>query len=116
MRAENYIAFFTVCGFFIGVTWTLLRATDPLDMLVYTILITFFFYLIIHVVIMNYVDVNATMKRFFDKEKHEDVVEYLLSELAIREKRIENLLQKKDSESAQKSQSKVNAKVKAKAA
>lgn len=98
MRAENYIAFFTVCGFFVGIVWALAKAHDPLDMLVYTILITFFFYLIVHILIMNYVDVKSNVKKFFDKEKHEEVADYLLSELAIREKRIENLMTKKEEE------------------
>ncbi|MGH1600334.1 hypothetical protein [Campylobacter majalis] len=116
MRAENYIAFFTVCGFFVGVSWTLIRATDPLDILVYTALITFFFYLVVHIVIMNYVDVKVVIKKFFDKEKHEEVADYLLSELAIREKRIENLLQKVDEQTSKKPLGKTNAKLKAKAA
>lgn len=94
MRAENYIAFFTVCGFFLGLVFTTMRASDPFDMMIYTILITFFFYLIIHIIIMNYVDVRRTIKQFFDKERHEDIAEYLLTELAIREKRMENLVMK----------------------
>ena len=50
MRAENFIAFFTVCGFFIGIVFTLLKVNEPVEMLVYTLVITLFFYLIIHIV------------------------------------------------------------------
>ena len=68
MRAENFIAFFTVCGFFIGATFSALKLNDPIDMLVYTFLITFFFYLLVHVVIINYLDARSSLKRRFDKE------------------------------------------------
>ncbi|WP_169764582.1 hypothetical protein [Campylobacter mucosalis] len=92
MRAENFIAFFTVCGFFVGLIFTILSSNDAIEMMIHTILVTFFFYLIIHIIIMNYVDVRRAMKQFFDKQKHEDVAEYLMGELAIREKRMENLV------------------------
>ena len=81
MRAENFIAFFTVCGFFIGIVFTLLKVNEPIEMLVYTLVITLFFYLIIHIVIMNYVDVKRTLKKFFDKQRHEEIADYLISEL-----------------------------------
>ncbi|MBR8461921.1 hypothetical protein KDE13_01250 [Campylobacter sp. faydin G-140] len=114
MKAENFIAFFTVCGFFIGMLFTLIKVYEPIDMLVYTLLITFFFYLVIHIVIMNYVDVRRTMKLFFDKERHEEIADYLISELAIREKRMENVILKVAT--ADKNLGKNNVRTKAKAA
>ncbi|MGG7048810.1 MULTISPECIES: hypothetical protein [unclassified Campylobacter] len=114
MRAENYIAFFTVCGFFVGLVFTVLRAHDPIDMMLYTIFITFFFYLVIHIIIMNYVDIRQHIKLFFDKDRHEDVADYLLTELAIREKRMENLIIKATEKKSEKSGK--DARVKAKAA
>jgi hypothetical protein len=118
VRAENFIAFFTVCGFFVGMLFTLLKVNEPVEMLVYTLLITFFFYLIVHIVIMNYVDVRRTMKRFFDKDRHEEIADYLISELAIREKRMENIMLKvaAAAEQADKISGKENARAKAKAA
>lgn len=98
MRAENFIAFFTVCGFFIGVMFVVLRVNEPIDMLVYTFLITFFFYLLIHIVIMNYLDLRRIFKKSFDKEEYEKESERIISELNLREKRIENLLNKIASE------------------
>ncbi|MCR4941207.1 MAG: hypothetical protein K5978_00235 [Campylobacter sp.] len=114
MRAENYIAFFTVCGFFVGLVFSLLNADDAVDMMGYTFFVTFFFYLIIHIIIMNYVDVKKSMTQYFDKEKHEDVADYLLTELAIREKRMENLIIKVANKN--KNGTAKNAKSKAKAA
>ena len=94
MRAENFIAFFTVCGFFIGVTFSTLKLSDPIDMLICTFLVTFFFYLLVHVVIINYLDGRSSLKRRFDKELYEQRADYLIGELALREKRIDNLLSK----------------------
>lgn len=116
MRAENYIAFFTVCGFFVGLIFTMLKAHDPIDMMLYTILVTFFFYLIIHVIIMNYVDAKQTINQFFDKSRHEDVADYLLTELAIREKRMENLMAQAVAEVKKQEKPAKDARVKAKAA
>ncbi|AQW86337.1 hypothetical protein BB381_02770 [Campylobacter pinnipediorum subsp. caledonicus] len=116
MRAENYIAFFTVCGFFTGIIWSFIKAQEAIDMLIYTVLITFFYYLIIHIIIMNYVDIKTTIKKFFDKEKHEEIADYLLSELAIREKRIEHLIIMQEPETKQKTTGKTNARAEAKAA
>lgn len=114
MRAENFIAFFTVCGFFIGIVFTLLKVSEPIEMLVYTLVITLFFYLIIHIVIMNYVDVKRTLKKFFDKQRHEEIADYLISELNTREKRMENIMVKMTAENFD--SGKRNARVKAKAA
>ena len=98
MKAENFIAFFTVCGFFTGVVFSALKLSDPIQMLLYTFVITFFFYLVIHVIIMNYIDVRLSLKNRFDKEQYEQTADYLIGELALREKRIDNLLNKLASE------------------
>ena len=98
MKAENFIAFFTVCGFFTGVVFSALKLSDPIQMLFYTFVITFFFYLVIHVIIMNYIDVRLSLKKRFDKEQYEQTADYLIGELALREKRIDNLLNKLASE------------------
>ena len=98
MRAENFIAFFTVCGFFTGVVFSALKLSDPIQMLLYTFVITFFFYLVIHVIIMNYIDVRLSFKKRFDKDQYEQTADYLIGELALREKRIDNILSKLASE------------------
>lgn len=113
MRAENFIAFFTVCGFFIGIFFTLLKVSEPIEMLVYTLVITLFFYLIIHIVIMNYVDVKRTLKKFFDKQRHEEIADYLISELNVREKRMENIMLKVTTENLDSGKQNVRTKAKA---
>lgn len=113
MRAENFIAFFTVCGFFIGIVFTLLKVSGPIEMLVYTLVITLFFYLIIHIVIMNYIDVKRTLKKFFDKQRHEEIADYLISELNVREKRMENIMLKVTTENLDSGKQNVRTKAKA---
>lgn len=92
MRAENFIAFFTVCGFFVGMIFSMFKSSTPLEMLAFSLFVTFFFYLISHIIIMNYIDTKKDAKNLFDKEYHEDVGDKLISELAVREKRMENLM------------------------
>lgn len=94
MRAENFIAFFTVCGFFIGLMFVVVKTNEPMELILYTLLITFFFYLVIHIVIMNYVDANRIGRRYFNKDRYEEVNDYLIAELALREKKLEGAIQK----------------------
>ena len=91
MRADNYIAFFTVCGFFIGLIFVVI-IEEPVEIVIYTLLITFFFYIVIHIVIMNYIDTKKIGLRIFNKEHHEEINDYLLTELAIRERKLESII------------------------
>ncbi|ASM34798.1 Motility integral membrane protein [Campylobacter sputorum subsp. bubulus] len=99
MKADNFIAFFTACGFFIGVMFVIIKIQDPVEIVVYTLLITFFFYLVIHLAIMNYIKVSKqTFNIFFNKEKHEEINERLIAELSMRERKMENILSKLSSQ------------------
>ena len=51
-----------------------------------------------YVFIMNYIDVRLSLKKRFDKEQYEQTADYLIGELALREKRIDNILSKLASE------------------
>ena len=44
MRPENYVAFFTVCGFFIGLAFSIISIEEAFDILISTCFITFMFY------------------------------------------------------------------------
>ncbi len=89
---NNFIYFFTVCGFFIGLIFTILNFSMPEDIILYTAEITLFFYLFIHVVIMNFVDIKRFGVSLFNKKEYEEVSEYFISELDTREKRMDSLL------------------------
>ena len=92
MRPDNYIAFFTVCGFFVGLMFVVVKVEEPVEFVIYTLLITFFFYIVIHIVIMNYIDTKKICLRIFYKEHHEEINDYLLTELAIRERKLESII------------------------
>lgn len=89
---NNFIYFFTVCGFFIGLIFTIINFTLPEDIILYTAEITLFFYLFIHIAIMNFIDIKRFGTSLFNKKEYEEVSEYFISELDSREKRMDALL------------------------
>ena len=93
MRPENFIYFFTVCGFFCGLIFSLLKAVGPLEILMFTAIITLGFYLLIHVAIMNFIDVKRAGKKLFDQEQYEEISAYFIHELQDREMRMESLIE-----------------------
>jgi uncharacterized membrane protein YagU involved in acid resistance len=92
MRPENFIYFFTVCGFFIGLIFSTLSVNDPIDILLYTLQITLFFYLFMHVVVMNFVDVRQAGKKLFDYQQYEEISAYFIHEIQERERQMEMLI------------------------
>ncbi len=92
MRSENYVAFFTVCGFFIGLIFSLVKADDILDLLFYTISITLFFHMFIHVVLVKFIQANETFSIAFDKQEHEALVKEQVQALKEREDHITTLI------------------------
>lgn len=64
----------------------------PEDIVLYTAEITLFFYLFIHVIIMNFIDIKRFGISLFNKKEYEEVSEYFISELDTREKRMDALL------------------------
>ncbi len=92
MRVENFIYFFTICGFFIGLIFSIVNFIDPFNILFYTFLITLFFYLLIHLSIANFLDIKNLSKNIFDKSKYEEVSDYFIFELENREKKIDTLV------------------------
>ena len=98
MRPENYVAFFTVCGFFIGICFSVISIGEAFDMFVFTVFITFMFYIFIHIVIMNFIDLKKISGHIFDKEAYEKVNNSMVNDLAIREKKIDSILEKLNEE------------------
>lgn len=92
MQTENYIYFFTICGFFIGLVFSLLNFSNPWDILLYSGAITLFFYLFIHVVAINFIDFSRLGRQIFDKKEHEEISEYFIRELDYRENKLDSLL------------------------
>ncbi|NPA74291.1 MAG: hypothetical protein GXO12_06215 [Epsilonproteobacteria bacterium] len=92
MRVENFIYFFTICGFFIGLVFSIINFNEPEYILFYTAIITLFFYLLIHVAIAGFLDVQTISKNIFNKAKYEEVSEYFIYEMEIRERKIDSLV------------------------
>ena len=92
VKSENFIYFFTICGFFIGLVFSILNFNEPEEILFYTLEITLAFYLIIHVAVMNFFDMDSIGKMVFNKQDHESIGEYFIQELDAREKVMDSLL------------------------
>ena len=92
LQTENFIYFFTVCGFFIGLMFSILNFSDPGDILLYCSGITLFFYLFIHVVVINFIEFSMYSKMIFDKKEHENISDYFIRELDIRESKLDSML------------------------
>jgi len=92
VKSDNFIYFFTISGFFIGLVFSILNFSEPEEILFYTLEITLAFYLIIHLAIMNFFDLERMSTFIFNKKEHENISDYFIHELETREKVMENLL------------------------
>ena len=92
MRSENYVAFFTVCGFFIGLIFSIVKVDTITDLFLYTLSITLFFHMFIHVVLVYFIQSNEIYDISFDKNEHEELVKIQVLELKEREDQITALL------------------------
>ncbi len=92
MRSENYVAFFIVSGFFIGLIFSVIKFVAIEDIIFYTIAITLFFYLFIHAVLTFYLREPDTKVNFFEKESYETVCNMQINEIKKREQKIDAML------------------------
>lgn len=92
MRSENYVAFFTVCGFFIGLIFSIVKVQSIADLFLYTLSITLFFHMFIHVVLVLFIKSNDIFNIPFDKQEHEELANVQALELKEREDQITALL------------------------
>lgn len=92
MRSENYVAFFTVCGFFIGLIFSIVKVDTITDLFLCTLSITLFFHMFIHVVLVYFIQANEIFDVSFDKNEHEELANMQILELKEREDQITALL------------------------
>ncbi len=90
MLGENFVYFFTVQGFFIGIVFGILKSFDAEGLLVYTFFITTFFYLFSHIIIALYFSTLTARSHFFPKELHERKLDLFVKEITKREKLIDS--------------------------
>ena len=90
MLAENFVYFFTVQGFFIGIVFGVLKSFDAEGLLLYTFFITTFFYLFSHIIIALYFKTIALKTYGFPKAIHEKHLDMIVKEINKREKLIDS--------------------------
>ncbi|MDX9813403.1 MAG: hypothetical protein WC144_08135 [Sulfurimonas sp.] len=86
MYAENFVHFFTVAGFFVGIIFGILKSFTPENLLTYTLLITIFFYLFSHLIVAFYYRTKLGKAYFFAKDEHEKTLDFFVKEINKREK------------------------------
>jgi hypothetical protein len=90
MLGENFVYFFTVQGFFVGILFGILKSFDAEGLLVYTFFITTFFYLFSHVVVSFYYKTTIVRTYFFPRDQHEKELDMFVKEINKREKLIDS--------------------------
>ncbi len=90
MLAPNFVSFFTVQGFFVGVIFGLLKSNSADGLLSYTFLITIFFYLFSHLVVGFYFRTLSIKTYNFAKNRHESDLDRIVKEINKREKVIDS--------------------------
>lgn len=90
MLGENFVYFFTVQGFFVGIIFGILKSFDAEGLFVYTFLITIFFYLFSHIIIALYYRTITAKAYLFPKETHEKDLDLFVKEINKREKLIDS--------------------------
>lgn len=90
MLGENFVYFFTVQGFFVGIIFGILKSFDAEGLLTYTFVITIFFYLFSHIIIALYYKTITAKAYFFPKEAHEKELDMFVKEINKREKLIDS--------------------------
>ena len=91
MLGENFVYFFTVQGFFVGIIFGVLKSFDAEGLLVYTFFITIFFYLFSHIIIALYYKTFTAKSYYFPKETHELELDIFVREINKREKLIDSV-------------------------
>jgi hypothetical protein len=90
MLGENFVYFFTVQGFFVGIIFGILKSFDAEGLLTYTFLITTFFYLFSHVIVALYFRTLTSKAYLFPKDLHERELDLFVKEINKREKIIDS--------------------------
>lgn len=96
MLGENFVYFFTVQGFFAGIIFGVLKSMDAQSLLIYTFLITSFFYLFSHIIIAFYYQTIVGKIYFFPKTVHEKQLDGFVNEINKREKLIDSAIKMTD--------------------
>ncbi len=89
MRESNFIAFWVVSGFFIGLMAALMGFDGPSEILSVVLFITLFFYLIAHISVALFVRFMEFGKVYFEKEEYDRKLDFFYNQLLQREKEVD---------------------------
>lgn len=89
MRGANFVSFLTVQGFFIGIIFALLKSNGPEEIVMYTALITSFFYMFSHIAVAFFFRTISGKAAFFPKDIHEHQLDLFTHEITKREQFID---------------------------
>ena len=92
MLGENFVYFFTVQGFFVGIIFGVLKSFDANGLFLYTFFITVFFYLFSHIIIALYYQTLTARSYKFPRDEHERELDYYVKEINKREKLIDSAI------------------------
>jgi len=92
MLGENFVYFFTVQGFFVGIIFGILKSFDADGLFVYTFFITIFFYLFSHIIIALYYKTLTARSYQFPRDEHEKELDFFVKEINKREKLIDSAI------------------------
>lgn len=90
MLGENFVYFFTVQGFFVGIIFGILKSLDAGGLLTYTFIITAFFYLFSHLIVAFYFRTTLVRTYDFARDTHEKDLDIFVNEINKREKLIDS--------------------------
>jgi len=91
MLGENFVYFFTVQGFFVGIIFGILKSFDAEGLFVYTFFISTFFYLFSHIIVAFYFRTITAKGYSFSKDLHEKDLDLFVTEINKREKLIDSV-------------------------
>jgi len=92
MLGENFVYFFTVQGFFVGIIFGILKSFDADGLFLYTFFITIFFYLFSHIIIALYYKTLTARSYKFPRDAHEKELDAFVKEINKREKLIDSAI------------------------
>lgn len=91
MRPNNYIYFFVVLGFFLGLAFAVAKFNEPEMILLWTVVATVGSYLIIVFCVSIYIKFASSDKTIFNKNNLEKKIDYFDYEFGTREKEVANI-------------------------
>jgi len=107
MRETNFFSFGVVFGFFVGLIIAIGASNDPFDLLIITLVITLFFYLLSHISVALFLRFSEFSKVRFDRDFYEQKLDHFYDQIKKREIEVDSnydfILELEEAEKSEKS-------------